>query len=150
MGTWQNTNKHNEQEPRGQPFPSRWPQGSNEQMRKHDKHAILITQMIHKRSTALDRSVKYFSGGLKPVSHTYISNIYTVMRHRKLLWTLGQSKLKKAPSYNALSMSRKTCHRPSIAHRQLMVRKTTGNRFSSKLRGIHIWTKGEVGAVKPA
>ena len=39
--TWEsdkNTIKHQKQEPRGQPFPSRWPQGSNEQTRKHDKH----------------------------------------------------------------------------------------------------------------
>ena len=76
--TWErdkNTNKHNEQEPRGQPFPSRWPQGSNEQMRKHDKHAILITQMIHKRSTALDRSVKYYLEGLNRF-HIYTYQIY--------------------------------------------------------------------------
>ena len=32
------TIKHHKQEPRGQSFPSRWPQGSNEQTRKHDKH----------------------------------------------------------------------------------------------------------------
>ena len=33
-----NTIKHHKREPIGQPFPSRWPQGSNEQTRKHDKH----------------------------------------------------------------------------------------------------------------
>ena len=27
--------KHHKREPRGQPFPSRWPQGGNEQRRKH-------------------------------------------------------------------------------------------------------------------
>ena len=32
--------------------------GSNEQTRKHDKHKTKITQMIHKRSTVLERSVK--------------------------------------------------------------------------------------------
>ena len=39
--TWEsdkNTINHHKQEQRGQPFPSRWPQGSNEQMRKHEKH----------------------------------------------------------------------------------------------------------------
>ena len=39
MEKWQkSTIKHRKQEPRGQPFPSRCPQGSNEQTRKHDKH----------------------------------------------------------------------------------------------------------------
>ena len=42
------TIKRNKQEPRGQLFPSRWSQGSNEQTRKHDKHKTYITQMIHK------------------------------------------------------------------------------------------------------
>ena len=55
-----NTIKHHKREPRGQPFPSRWPQGSNEQTRKHDKHKTQVTQMIHKRSTALERSGKIF------------------------------------------------------------------------------------------
>ena len=39
--TWEsdkNTIKHHKQEPIGQPFPIRWPQGSNEQTRKHEKH----------------------------------------------------------------------------------------------------------------
>ena len=39
--TWEsdkNTMKHNKQEPGGQPFPSRWPQGRNEQTQNHDKH----------------------------------------------------------------------------------------------------------------
>ena len=38
--TWEsvtNTIKHHKQEPRGQPFPNRGPQGSNEQTRKHDQ-----------------------------------------------------------------------------------------------------------------
>ena len=67
-GKKQKYNKHNQQEPRGQPFPSRWLQGSNEQTRKHEKHKTQKTQMIHKRSTALERSIKYYNGGLKPVS----------------------------------------------------------------------------------
>ena len=37
MERWQK-HKHHKQEPRGQPFPSRRPQGSNEQTWKHDKH----------------------------------------------------------------------------------------------------------------
>ena len=39
--TWEsekNTTKHHKHEPRGQPFPSRRPQSSNEQTGKHDKH----------------------------------------------------------------------------------------------------------------
>ena len=39
--TWERdkiTIRHHKQEPRGQPFPSRWPQGSNEQTWKYDKH----------------------------------------------------------------------------------------------------------------
>ena len=68
MGKYQNHNKHHKQEPRSQHFPFRWPQGSNEQRRKHDKLKTLITQMIHKRSTAMERSVKYFMGGPKPAS----------------------------------------------------------------------------------
>ena len=63
MGKKQKYNKHHQQEPRGQPFPSRWPQGSNEQVRKHEKHKTQKTQMIHKRSTALERSVKIFYWG---------------------------------------------------------------------------------------
>ena len=50
--TWEsdkNTIKHHKQEPRGQPFPSRLPQGSNKQTRKHNKHKTSITQMIHKK-----------------------------------------------------------------------------------------------------
>ena len=38
MGKWQNHNKHHKLEPRGQPLPFKWPQGSNEQTRKRDKH----------------------------------------------------------------------------------------------------------------
>ena len=37
-------------------------------IKKHDKHKTKVTQMIHKRSIALEWSVKYFKGGLKPVS----------------------------------------------------------------------------------
>ena len=38
MGNYQKYNKHHQQEPRGQPFPSRWPQGSSEQTRKHENN----------------------------------------------------------------------------------------------------------------
>ena len=45
----------------GQPFPSRWPHGCKEQARQHNthQHEALLTKTIHKRSTALERSVKY-------------------------------------------------------------------------------------------
>ena len=36
--------------------------------RKHNKYKTEITRMMHKTSTALERSVKYFTRGLKPVS----------------------------------------------------------------------------------
>ena len=36
----------------------------NSRARKYDKHKTYITQMIRKRTTALERSVKYFTGGL--------------------------------------------------------------------------------------
>ena len=36
------TIKHHKREPRGQPFPSRWPQGINRPMRKHNKHKTEI------------------------------------------------------------------------------------------------------------
>ena len=42
------------------PFPSRWPQGSNEQTWKDEKHKTQKTPMIHKESTALERSIKIF------------------------------------------------------------------------------------------
>ena len=67
MEKWQNTIKQHKEEPSGQPFLNRWPQGSNEQTRRHDTHKTYITQMIHKRRTALERSIKYFARGLKPV-----------------------------------------------------------------------------------
>ena len=38
MESDKNIIKHHKQEPKGQPFRSRWPQGSNEQMQKPDKH----------------------------------------------------------------------------------------------------------------
>ena len=41
--------------------PSRRPQGSTDQTPKHDKHKTDMTQMIPKRSTALERSVKIFN-----------------------------------------------------------------------------------------
>ena len=37
-----NTIKHHKPEPRGQPFPSRWPQGSNEQTRKTLKNLAIV------------------------------------------------------------------------------------------------------------
>ena len=50
------TNKSQEVSPF--PFPRRWPQGSNELTRKHDKHKTYVTRMIHKGSTALERPIK--------------------------------------------------------------------------------------------
>ena len=41
----------------------------NRRAQRHSKHKTEQKhEMIHKRSTALERSVKYFTGGLKPVS----------------------------------------------------------------------------------
>ena len=39
----------------------------NRRAQKHSKHKTEKTYKIHKRSTALERSVKYFTGGPKPV-----------------------------------------------------------------------------------
>ena len=52
MGKWQNTTKHHKREPRGQPFPSKWPQGSNEQTQKHDKHKTYDPQKMYRLGTA--------------------------------------------------------------------------------------------------
>ena len=49
MGKWQTHRRHYKREPRGQPFPSRWPQSTYKQTRtKHSKHK---TEQKHKRST---------------------------------------------------------------------------------------------------
>ena len=53
MGKLQKYNKRHQQEPRGQPFPSRWPQGSNKQTQKLEKHKAQKTQMIHKKKYRL-------------------------------------------------------------------------------------------------
>ena len=57
-------------ESRGQPFPSRRPQGTNKQTctKTWQTQDRTKTLKIHKRSTALERSVKNFTGGLKLVS----------------------------------------------------------------------------------
>ena len=89
MGKWRKIysvyNKHHQQEPRGQLFPCRWPQGSNEQTWKHDKHRIQKTQMIHEKSTTLERSVKIFTWVLKPVSarlpHPYFRCLRTLISY---------------------------------------------------------------------
>ena len=39
----------------------------NKQAQRHSKHKTEKTKKIHERSTALEWSVKYFTGGLKPV-----------------------------------------------------------------------------------
>ena len=43
--------KHDKQEPRGQPFRNRWPQGSNEQTWKHDKHKTNDPQKKYRLGT---------------------------------------------------------------------------------------------------
>ena len=49
MGKWQTHRRHHKREPRGQPFPSRWPQSTYKQTRtKQSKHK---TEQKHKRST---------------------------------------------------------------------------------------------------
>ena len=59
------TIRHHKREPRGQPFPSRWPQGNYKQTRtNHNIYTKEITWMIHKRSTALERSVNKILEGL--------------------------------------------------------------------------------------
>ena len=63
------TIRHNKREPRVSPYPAGDHKASiNRCARKHNKHKTEITQMIHKRSTALERSVKYSTGRLKLVS----------------------------------------------------------------------------------
>ena len=39
----------------------------NRRAQRHSNHKTEKSIKIHKRSTALERSVKYFTGGLKPV-----------------------------------------------------------------------------------
>ena len=49
MGKWPTQRRHHKREPRGQSFPSRWPQSTYKQTRtKHSKHK---TEQKHKRST---------------------------------------------------------------------------------------------------
>ena len=48
-------------EPRGQPFPNRWPQGRKKQTSQTEK----TKKYIHKRSTALEWSGNEITGGLK-------------------------------------------------------------------------------------
>ena len=92
--TWEsNKNKHHQQEPRGQPFPSRWAQGSNEQMQKHEKHKTQKTQMIHQRSPALKLSVKYFTGGLKPVSRPLFLYMYSCTRKKVICLVMYTPKI---------------------------------------------------------
>ena len=62
--TWESDKT--QRKPRGYSFSSRWSQGCKEQTRKRDEQGLKITKMIHKISTALERS--YFIGGLNVVS----------------------------------------------------------------------------------
>ena len=60
-----NTIKHHTQESKGLPFPSRWPQGSNEQTwKRHDKHKTWSTKEV----SPWNIQSKYFTEGFKPVS----------------------------------------------------------------------------------
>ena len=55
------------------PFPAVDHKASiNRRTRNHNKNKTKITQMIPKRSIALERSLKYITGGLKPVSRRTI------------------------------------------------------------------------------
>ena len=67
MGKWQTHSRHHKREQRGQPFPSRWPQSTHKQTRTKTQQTQdrTKTQRPHKRSTALERSVKHPTGGPK-------------------------------------------------------------------------------------
>ena len=54
---------------KGSPFPAGDHKAHiNRLAQRHSKHKTEQKRKIHKRSTALEWSVKYFTGGLKPVS----------------------------------------------------------------------------------
>ena len=55
--------------------PSRLPQGSNLRQYDKDKHETQITKMIHKRSTALERSVRKLLQGLNMFDSTNLTLI---------------------------------------------------------------------------
>ena len=60
------TVRHHKREPRGQPFPNHKAH-INRRVQRHSKHKTeKNTYKIHKTSTTLERSVKYYTGGLKP------------------------------------------------------------------------------------
>ena len=65
----------------------------NKQTRKHDKHETQITKMIHKRSTALERSVKksYWRANL-----TDYIKLETGLRKRGLWWKVFWARLSMA------------------------------------------------------
>ena len=60
----------------GPPPPSRRPQSTHKQTRTKTQQTQdrTKTQKIHKRSTALERSVKHLTGGLKPVQRFGLQN----------------------------------------------------------------------------
>ena len=74
MGKYQKYNKHHQQEPRGQPFPSRWPQGSNELTQKHEKHDTKNTNDPQQKY-CIGTVSKKNTGGLKPVSRMEICHL---------------------------------------------------------------------------
>ena len=62
-------------EPRGQPFPSRWPQGCKEQTRQHnkDKDKTYITKNDPQKKHCLGTVCKKITGGLKYVKGTNLT-----------------------------------------------------------------------------
>ena len=57
MGKWQTHSRHHKREPRGQPFPNRWPQSTYKQTHTKTYQTQDRTKKykIHKRSTTLER-----------------------------------------------------------------------------------------------
>ena len=56
------TVRHHKQEPRGQPFPSRWPQGTFKQTHTKQKKTTTHHILYPQKSTALERLVYRFHG----------------------------------------------------------------------------------------
>ena len=64
-------------EPRGQPFPSRWPQGCKEQIRQYGRQTQNTNyKRFHKRNTALEQSVRKVLKGWNMFDGTNIIHPY--------------------------------------------------------------------------
>ena len=62
------TMRHHKLDPRSQPFPSRWPQGTNKQTcTRHKKHKTGKHKWSTKEVPPWNGQYKYFTGRLKPV-----------------------------------------------------------------------------------